>query len=151
MVRSFLDSSLLQRHSTLRFALLFVGVCVMLGSVALWFGTADFDYHYGFDGQIDDVSFQQEIRTTPYGQLSPDTKRIVDRAVQGRSFTFENGEMSLPTLVSHGGTYYRFDARRVVDWLNPGSVVPVLSGLMGLWATIEAVQHERKHLGTRGR
>jgi hypothetical protein len=150
MVRSLLHSALLERHSTLRFAFMLLGVCVLLASGPLWLGTADFDYRFSYDGQVADPSFQQELETTPYRQLDTGAKRIVDNALDGQSYDFEDDTRSLPKYVSRGGTFYAFNAGRSVDWTNPGSSVPVLTGLVGLWLVFEAVQHERSQLGPRG-
>lgn len=150
MVRSLLDSSLLQRSSGLRFVLMLLGVCVVLGSVPLWLGAADFDYHYSFERTVEDPGFRQEMQTSPYRQLSLDEKRIVDAAINGNTFNFEDDTKDLPKYVSRGETYYKFSARRVVDWTYPGSFAPILVGIVGLWVTIETIQHERKHLGPHG-
>jgi hypothetical protein len=150
MVRSLLDSAALERRSALRFALLFVGVCVMLASAPLWLGMADFDYHFSYEGQVADPTFEQELDTTPYRQLDAETRRIVDGAIDGRSYTFEDGSRSLPQYVSRDGTFYGFDSRRAVDWTHPGTVAPLVLGLVGLWLVVEAVQHERRRLGPHG-
>jgi hypothetical protein len=150
MVRSLLHSAVLERRSTLRFALMLLGVCVLLASGPIWLGTADFDYHFSYAGQVADPTFQQETKTTPYRQLDAEARRIVDNALDGRSYNFEDDTRSLPPYVSRDGTFYAFDAGRSVDWTNPGSFVPVLTGLAGLWLVFEAVQHERKQLGPRG-
>lgn len=127
-----------------------LGICVLLGSAPLWLGTADFDYHFSYEGQVADPTFEQELDTTPYRQLDAETRRIVDNALDGRSYDFEDGTRSLPQYVSRDGTFYGFDSRRAVDWANPGSSVPVVTGLAGLWLVFEAVQHERSQLGPRG-
>lgn len=150
MVRSLLHSALLERYSTLRFALMALGICVLLASAPLWLGTADFDYHYSYKGQIEDLSFQQETETTPYRQLDPGTKRIVDSAIDGQSYDFEDDTRDLPKFVSRGETYYSFDARRAIDWAYPGTFAPLLAGLVGFWMVFEAVQHERRQLGPHG-
>lgn len=150
MVRSLLRSSLLTRSSGLRFALMVLGVCVLLASVPLWLGMADFDYHYAFDRTIENPTFEQETETAPYRQLSSGDKRVVDAALDGESFTFEDDSKEFPQYVSRAGTYYRFEARRAVDWTNPSTLGPTLLGVLGLWGTIEAVQHERMSLGPRG-
>jgi hypothetical protein len=150
MVRSLLHSAVLERRSTLRFAVMILGVCVLLGSAPLWLGTADFDYHFSYDGQVADPTFQQETETTPYRQLDAETRRIVDSALGGRSYTFEDGTRSLPQYVLRDGTFHGFDSNQIIDWTNPASFVPVLTGLVGLWMVFEAVQHERSHLGPRG-
>ena len=150
MVRSLLHSGVLERRSTLRFALMFVGVCAMLASVPLWLGMADFDYHYSYAGQIENPSFYQKTETTPYRQLDSETRRIVDSAMNGRSYTFEDDTRTLPPLVSRGDTYHEFDARRVIDWTYSGTFAPIALGLVGFWLVFEAVQHERRQLGPRG-
>ena len=150
MVRSLLHSALLERYSTLRYSLMFLGVCAMLASAPLWLGTADFDYHFSYEGQIDELSFQQELETTPYDQLDSETKSIVDNALDGRSYDFEDDTRSLPNYVSRGDTYYAFDAQRAIDWTYPGTLAPILAGLAGLWLVFEAVQHERSQLGPHG-
>ena len=68
----------------------------------------------------------------------------------GESFDFEDDSQDLPGIVSRGDTYYAFDSRRSVDWLNPGSFGPVLIAIAGFWLLFEAVQHERAHLGPHG-
>jgi hypothetical protein len=141
---------MLERHSTLRFSLMLLGVCVMLASAPLWLGMSDFDYHFSYEGQVEDPNFQQELETTPYRQLDAGTKRIVDTALDGRSYTFEDDTRSLPSYVSRGGTFYAFDSRRAIDWTYPGTLVPILAGLAGLWMVFEAVQHERSQLGPYG-
>lgn len=150
MVRSLLRSSVLQRSSSIRLVLLVLGICVLLASVPLWLAMADYDYHYSFERERSDITFQQELVTTPYDQLSPETQRVVDAAIAGETFNFEDGTMDLPGFVSRGGTYYQFDARRAIDWLYPGSFVPILIGFVGLWLAVEAIQHERRSLGPRG-
>ena len=150
MVRSLLDSSLLTRSSGLRFALMLLGVCVLLGSAPVWLTTADFDYHYSYERTVENPTFRQETQTSPYRQLTSEEKRVVDAAIDGKTFSFEDDSTTFPPYVSRGGTTYQFDARRAIDWTNPGSFVPILVGVVGLWLTIEAVQHERKRLGPRG-
>jgi hypothetical protein len=150
MVRSLLHSAVLERRSGFRYAVMVLGVCVLLGSAPLWLGMADFDYQFSYEGRVADPTFQQELETTPYQQLDADIRPIVDNALDGRSYTFEDGTRSLPEYVSRDGTLHGFDSRRAVDWTNPGSSVPILSGLVGLWLVFEAVQHERKHLGPFG-
>ena len=150
MVRSLLHSSWLRGSSGLRFTLMLLGVCVMLASVAVWFGAADFDYHFSYDRQLDTPSFDQKSHASPYQQLDPDKKRVVDAALDGKTFDFEDDTTDLPSVVSRGGTYYKFDSRRAVDWTYPGSFGPVLALIAGFWLVFEAVQHERAQLGPRG-
>ena len=150
MVRSLLHSSLLRRHSSLRFTLMLVGVCVLLASGPVWLVAADYDYHFSYNHQIQNPSFEQRSETTPYDQLSADEKQYVDAALDGQSFDFEDDSRDLPSIVSRGDTYYAFDSRRSVDWLNPGSFGPVLVAVAGFWLLFEAVQHERAHLGPHG-
>ena len=150
MVRSLLHSSLLERHSALRFTLMLLGVCVLLASLPAWLGAADFDYHFSYNHQIQDPTFEQERETTPYDQLSPEERQYVDAALDGERFDFEDDSRTMPSIVERGGTYYAFDSGRSVDWLNPGSFGPVLVGLAGFWLVFEAVQHERAHLGPHG-
>jgi hypothetical protein len=150
MVRSILHSTLLARHSTLRFLLMVLGVCVLLASGPLWIGTADFDYQFSYNGQIEELTFQQELETTPYRQLDAETKRIVDNAIDGKSYSFEDDTRSLPQYVSRDGTFYGFTSRRAIDWTNPGSFVPILTALAGFWLVFEAIQHERQQLGPHG-
>lgn len=150
MVRSLLDSSLLTRSSGLRFGLMLLGICVLLGSAPLWLATADFDYNYAFERTVEDPTFRQDTQTSPYRQLTSEEKRTVDAAIDGRSFSFEDDSKDLPKYVSRGGTTYQFTARRAVDWAYPGSFGPILCGIVGLWLTAESIQHERKHLGPRG-
>ncbi|GAA0470974.1 hypothetical protein MUK72_07485 [Halococcus dombrowskii] len=150
MVRSILRSALLTRYSSLRFLLMLLGVCVLLASGPIWLGTADFDYQFGYNGQVDELSFQQQTQTTPYRQLDAGTKRIVDNAIDGQSYSFEDDTRSLPKYVSRDGTFYGFTSRRAIDWANPGSFVPILTALAGFWLIFEAVQHERRQLGPHG-
>ena len=150
MVRSLLGSSLLQRYATLRFGLMLLGVSILLASVPVWLGTADFDYHYSFDRERTELSFEERTQTAPYRQLTGETEQRVDAALDGKTYNFEDDTVELPEFVRRDGTTYEFDARRTVDWTNPGSFVPVVVGLVGLWLTIEAVQHERQHLGPYG-
>lgn len=113
MVRSLLRNERLKDSSSLRFILLLVGICILLGSVAVWFGIADFDHRFSLDSQQQpsEVSFKQETRTDPYNQLQPDVQRIVNQAINGQEFRFESGEMQLPTRVRQGGTNYKFNSR----------------------------------------
>jgi hypothetical protein len=150
MVRSLLHSSLLQRSSGLRFALLFLGICVLLASVPLWFGMADFDYHFSYDRTLRDPSFYQQTQTSPYGQLLDENKRVVDAALAGKTFEFEDDTKNLPEIVRKDGVYRKFNARRTIDWTYPGTLGPTVLGFMGLWIIIESIQHERKYLGPRG-
>ena len=150
MVRSLLRSTLLTRYSSLRLLLMVLGVCVLLASGPIWLGTADFDYRFSYDGQVEEPSFEQKTQTTPYRQLDPGTRRIVDNAIDGKSYGFEDDTRSLPQYVSRGGTFYGFTSRRAVDWENPGSFGPVLTALVGFWLVFEAVQHERRQLGPHG-
>jgi hypothetical protein len=150
MVRSLLNSTLLTRRSGLRFMLFFLAVSVMLASVPLWLIMADYDYHFAFEGQQDKISFKQKQQTPSYSHLSANKQRIVDAAIDGQSFTFEDDTKTFPEFVYRGGTYYQFDSYRVIDWTYPGTIGPIVVGLVGLWLTVEAVQHERKQLGTPG-
>ena len=145
MPRSLLKNERLRNSSSLRFILMFFGICILLGSVAVWFGIADFDYQFSFDEeqQANELSFREETRTDPYDQLQPETRKIVDQALNGQEFSFENDEKQLPKRVSRGGTYYVFNSRRTIDWINPATFGPILLGILGFWLTIEAIQHER--------
>src|SRR5699024_9044077 len=150
MVRSLLHSSWLRESSGLRLALMVLGVCVLLASVPVWLGAADFDYHFSYDRQLDDPSFEQKTNAAPYQQLTGEKKQVVDAAFDGRTYNFDDDTKDLPSVVSRDGTYYKFDSRRAVDWMYPGSFVPILVGIVGFWLVFEAVQHERAHLGPRG-
>jgi hypothetical protein len=150
MVRSLLDSSWLRRSSGLRFVLMLLGVCLLLTSVPLWLAVADYDYHFSYDRELENPSFYQEIHTSPYEQLAREKKRIVDAALGGERFDFEDDTKDLPAVVRKNGVYHKFASYRAIDWLYPGTLGSILLGFVGLWLTIEAVQHERKHLGPRG-
>jgi hypothetical protein len=150
MVRSLLDSTLLTRRSGLRFVVFFLAVSVMLASVPLWVGMADYDYHFAYEGQQDDISLNQKMQTPSYSDLSANKQRIVDAAIDGQSFTFEDDTKTLPEFVYRDGTYYQFDSYQVIDWTHPRTLGAMVVGLVGLWLTIEAVQHERKQLGPVG-
>ena len=110
----------------------FLGIVVLLGSVPAWLVMVDDDYHFSYEGQVGEVSFEQELRTSPYGQLSAEKQRIVDSAVNGRTFDFEDGGRSLPAFVRRGDVYHQFDSRRAIDWTNPGSFVPIAVGVVGV-------------------
>ena len=145
MPRSLLKNEYLKNSSTLRFVLLFLGICILLGSVAIWFGVADFDYQFSFseDHQADDLSFQEQSRADPYNQLDANTRKTVDQALNGKEFTFENDEKQLPKYVSQGDTYHEFNSKRAADWANPVTFGPILLGVLGFWLVMEAIQHER--------
>ena len=145
MPRSLLKNNRLKNSSSLRFILMFLGICILLGSVAVWFGVADFDHQYSFDREQppSEISFREETRTDPYDQLQPETRRIVDQALNGREFTFEDGEKQLPTRIRRGNTYYEFISKRTLDYTNPATFGPILLGIFGLYLVIEAIQHER--------
>ena len=150
MVRSLLDSTLLTRRSGLRFVVFFLAVSVMLASVPLWVVMADYDYHFAYEGQQENISFNQKMQTSSYSHLSANKQRIVDAAIDGQSFTFEDATKTFPEFVYRGGTYYQFDTHRAIDWTHPGTLGAMVVGLVGLWLTIESVQHERKQLGPVG-
>lgn len=145
MPRSLLKNERLKNNSTLRFALLFLGICILLGSVAIWFGVADFDYQYSFDEdhQANELSFQEKTQADRYDQLTPDTRKTVDQALNGKEFSFENDEKQLPKYVSQGDTYHEFNSKRAADWTNPATFSPILTGILGFWLMLEAIQHER--------
>ena len=146
-----IPSSRLQESVTLRFLLLFFPrIVVLLGSVPAWLVMVDHDYHFSYEGQVDEVSFEQELRTSSYGQLPAEKQRIVDSAIDGRTFDFEDGGRSLPAFVRRGDVYHQFDAGRAIDWTNPGSVVPIAVGVVGVLIVIEAIQQECANLGPAG-
>ncbi|HET7324826.1 MAG TPA: hypothetical protein VFJ06_10880 [Halococcus sp.] len=150
MVRSLLNSSLLQRSEGLRFVFLVLGMCILLASVVMWVGLADFDYHFSYGHELDSPSFVQKTHATPYEQLDGTKKHIVDAAFDGRSFTFEDDTKDLPEIVNKNGVYYKFASNRAIDWTNPNTFGPTVFGFVGLWLVLEAIQHERKSLGPRG-
>ena len=110
----------------------------------------DHDYHFSYEGQVDEVSFEQELRTSSYGQLPAEKQRIVDSAIDGRTFDFEDGGRSLPAFVRRGDVYHQFDSRRAIDWTNPGSFVPIAVGVVGVLIVIEVIQQECANLGPAG-
>jgi hypothetical protein len=145
MPRSLLKNKYLKSSSTLRFILMVLGVCILLGSVAAWVGIADFDSQYSFvgDHQSNDLPFRERVKADPYDQLESDTRNIVDKALNGKEFTFEDDRKQLPKYVTQGNTYHEFNYRRTIDWTNPRTFGPILLGILGFWLTIEAIQHER--------
>lgn len=150
MVRTLLSSQTLENDRTLQHVILVIGLCFMLGSVPLWLGVADQDYQFSLAGERTDLSPAIETSAYQYNQLPSKEQQIVDEAMNGKSFYFEDGSMDLPRFVVKSNTYYEFNSSPIIDWASPLSFGPIIIGIVGIWLTFEAIQHWRKQLGPFG-
>lgn len=129
-------------RSTLHFVGLFLGMCVFFAGVGVWFVTADQDWTYYFEEESDTAPRHFDGEFATYGELTPREREIVDRAIDGERFGFEDEAQVPPEMVGRNGTYYLFYSAMHYDWLNPMTFVPTLTAIGGAAIMAEAARRD---------
>lgn len=140
---------------TLHFLMVFIGLFIFFAGGALWFGFADHDHHYEYNGAYDhqpeewDQNNAIDPRTNvyedwvEYDELTPRDERIFQQARDGKEFVFQSFEDVPPTLVTRDGTYYLFDYYQTFDWSDPRTSGPALTVLLGFMIVFEGIRREQ--------
>lgn len=127
--------------STRDFALLFLGVCVLLAGVGLWFAIADQDYQYVYQETTDSQPRFSETLGY-YDQLSASEQEMVDRALDGEAPRAETRGQTPPPVVKRGDEYLVFRRYSYFDWTDPRTGGSVLVAVLGLAGIVQAVRSD---------
>lgn len=143
-------------RSTLHFALVFLGLCILLAGAVMWVGLREYDHHYSLEGEYDSMpsDWNEDDALVPgashdqsyadYDELDDRERRIVDGVIEDdRSYTFESPGEIPPTLVEQEGRFYQFDYRRSFAWTDPGMAGSTLAVFLGLWLSFEGIRREQ--------
>lgn len=118
-------------RSSLHFAMVFVGACVMFAGVGGFFALHDQDWKYSYD-RSQDAFPGNEGNVVYYSTLSADEQASVDRALDGETLYFETEEPTPPTVVKKNGTYHVFNRFTVFDYHHRGTYGPIGVVVLGL-------------------
>jgi hypothetical protein len=131
-----------------RFALLFLGVSVMLAGAAGWLALADKDYQYRYVG-TEDRQPRHEGSLGYYDSLSDAERSVVDRAMAGEAPRLESRANLPPEVIERDGEYLVFRGYAYYDWTNPRTAGPTGVGLLGLGMVVLAVRSDVRSRGVR--
>jgi hypothetical protein len=127
-------------------ALVLFGTLALSG-VALFVGTVDYDYHYSYEGEVEE--FPRDVVAVEYDTLSAEQQRVVDEAVETGGVDKQDGSAIPVEGIQRGGTKYLFSASRSFDWSDPGTFGPTLVGLIGCVGVLAAIRADMKNAGVR--
>ena len=143
-------------RSTLHFLLMFFGVCILLAGAIMWVGLRDYDHHYAFEGEYDQMPDKWNDKNSPsaraeydekyasFQELSERQRGMFEQAVdRGEQFTFQSQGEVPPTLIRKGETYYMFTYHKTFDWTDSGMGGATLLLFGGFWLTFEGIRREQ--------
>ncbi|WP_338729803.1 hypothetical protein [Haladaptatus sp. DJG-WS-42] len=128
-------------QSTINFILLFVGACVALAGVALFFPFADMDYHVEYVETRDAPSPHKP--TAYFAEMSPTEQAIFEQVKGGGVVTVED-DIDYPEVVKYQGQYYYLSYFSSFDWLNPSTFGPSLIALIGTATALGAIRRDMR-------
>lgn len=129
-------------RSFLTFCLFVLGICVAFAGVLYWVGELDYDHHYELEATYDELP-PHEGGYRYYSSLSPEKQGIVDGAIDGTFYTFEDASKVPPDLIRRGDTYYVFEYRTSFDWTDPGMATGTGVFVAGGMMVLEAIRREQ--------
>lgn len=120
------------------FALVFLGISLVIASALLFVAVRQYDHHCKVTGTVDRPNGQQEVMF--YEELSPAGKSLFDRMVAHRNRAYVSPAcQSFGGLLKYQGTYYETPYWRTFHWTAPkmlGDVGVFLGGVVLLgWVT----------------
>lgn len=133
-------------RSWLHFGLLFLGVSMMFLGASSWVAYYDMNHHYSYSHVQDHAPENSKVGY--YDQLSEEERAMFHDAVEnGTTYTFEKRNQPPEEVIYYEGQYYVFDKYGTFDWLNPGTSVPVIVGLLGIGLMIDAGRRDVRNRG----
>ncbi|GAA0244760.1 hypothetical protein ACFFQF_04185 [Haladaptatus pallidirubidus] len=130
--------------SNKQFALFFTGLILMVAGVFCFFVFADYDYRYESIGQSKESPDGRPWQN--FAELSPNDRKTVQGAMEGKEYTFESKEQLPPEAVKKDETYYYFDHTQTPDWSDAQTPGTLLVSLLGLLTVFQSIRLE---LGSR--
>ncbi|MFC6733629.1 MULTISPECIES: hypothetical protein [unclassified Haladaptatus] len=129
------------KQSTINFALLFVGACVALAGVGMFFPFADMNYNV----DLIDVSESPPAHksTAYYEEMDAEEKEIFEKVKDGGVVT-KKESFGYPEVVKYQGQYYHIRYFSTFDWLNPSTFGPALIALVGSAMAIMAIRRDMR-------
>ncbi|WP_255149765.1 hypothetical protein [Halorarius halobius] len=128
-------------RSSLYFAMVFVGACVMFAGAGGFLALHDQDWKYSYDC-AEDAFPQNEGNVVYYDTLSPEERQSVDSALDGETLYFETEEPVPPTVVKKNGTFHVFDRFTVFDYYSEGTYGPIAVALVGMTLIVDGARRD---------